>query len=115
MEVSIVATSASGLYPSFSMRSASSFAFFSAASKSIASPAPSLFAPSFCGFFVPKTFALRGAAPVVLRIAAEEIARDVVVCDELASEFVSGDFGLPLPLVSGFRKGEAVRLIMGGV
>jgi len=56
---------------------------------------------------------------VVLRTAAEGIARDAVVadCDGSVSALARGDFGLsgPLPFVLGLRNGEAVLLTAGGV
>lgn len=113
-----VAVSASGSYPSFSIRSASSFAFFSAASKSMVSA--TFFAPSFCVFFAPRTLAFRAPTVVaVLRMAEEEIVRGAegAVCDDSDSEPIRGLLGraVPLLLVPGFRNGEAVRLITGGV
>ena len=117
-DVSVAASSASGSYPSFSIRSASSFAFFSAASKSMASPPPIFFAPNFCVFLAPNTFAFRG--PLV--IAAFRIDEDVIVRDAAGpvvslSVVASGVFGLadPLPFAPAFRNGDAVRLMTGGV
>lgn len=51
-----------------------------------------------------------------LRIAAEGTARDGAA-EESSSEPWSGDFdlGVPLPLAVGLRKGDAVRLMTGGV
>lgn len=53
---------------------------------------------------------------MVLRITADGTARDGAKDDSL-SEPRSGDFdlGAPLLLAPGFRKGDAVRLITGGV
>ena len=53
---------------------------------------------------------------MVLRIAADGTARDGAKVDSL-SEPGSGDFDLGAPLVPepGLRKGDAVRLITGGV
>ena len=115
------ACSASGSYPSFSIRSASSFAFLSAASKSTTSP--TFFAPSFCVFLAPRTLALRGApVAVALRIVDEEMVRDgweagVSAVEDSLSTRGEGDFGLdkPLPLVPGLRNGDPVRLMTGGV
>lgn len=56
---------------------------------------------------------------MVLRTAAEGIARDVVgaVCEGSVSALARGDFGLssPLPFIPGLRNGEAVLLTAGGV
>jgi hypothetical protein len=108
------AVSSSGLYPSLAIRSASSLAFFSASSKSKATSDVIFFAPSLV-FFAPRMFVLRGPAAeeVVLRIAVDEVVRDVgaeeagVVAE---SEPLRGDFGraVPFPLALGARKGEAV-------
>lgn len=104
--VSATACSASGSYPSFSIRSASSFAFFSAASKSRASPPPSFLAPSFCVFFAPRTLVFLGAPVIVVfRIAAEGIARGAAepICEASESALTRGDLGLigPLPFAPG--------------
>lgn len=116
IDVCATASSASGSYPSFSIRSASSFAFFSAASKSMASAPVTFFAPSFCVFFAPSTLAFRGAPVVVLlRIAEDEIVRDAVGGASADSLSIRGVFGLPFPFTFGFKKGEAVRLMTGGV
>ena len=117
-DVSAAASSASGSYPSFSIRSASSFAFFSAASKLIASPPPIFFAPNFCVFLAPSTFAFRGPLVVaVFRIEEDVIVRDGAGAVVSLSMAASGVFGLadPLPFAPAFRNGEAVRLITGGV
>lgn len=110
------ASSASGSYPSFSIRSASSFAFFSAASKSTSSAPPIFFAPSLV-FFTPKMLAFRGAPEAAdLRMTADGTALEGAL-DESLSEPWSGDFDRvgPLPFALGFRKGDAVRLMTGGV
>ena len=117
---SAAACSASGSYPSFSIRSASSFAFFSAASKSRESPPPNFLAPSFCVFFAPNTLVFLGALVLaVLRTAAEGIAREAAepCCEGSVSTLTSGDLGLIrlLPFAPGFKKGEPVRLIADGV
>ena len=56
---------------------------------------------------------------MVLRTAAEGIARDAVGtdCDESVPAFARGDLGLvgPVPFATGLRKGEAVLVIAGGV
>lgn len=56
---------------------------------------------------------------MVLRTAAEGIARDAVGADFEGSlpALARGDFGLsgPLPFVPGLRNGEAVLLTAGGV
>lgn len=51
-----------------------------------------------------------------LRIADDEIAREAGGAD-VFSVFASGDLGLagPEPLEPGFRNGDAVRLMTGGV
>lgn len=111
-------SSASGSYPSFSIRSASSFAFRSAASKSIESPVTFL-APNFCVFFE-RTFVFRGPVEAVLlfRIAAEDVVRvvDRAIEPEL-SALARGDAALviPLPFKPALRNGEGVRPITGGV
>lgn len=78
------------------------------------------FAPSFGVFFAPRTLAFRAPTVVaVLRIAEEEIVRGAegAVCEDSDSEPMRGLFGraVPLLLETGLRKGEAVRLITGGV
>lgn len=110
--VSVISSSASGSYPSFSLRSASSLAFLSAASKSMSSAPVSFFAPSFCVFFAPNTFAFRGP-PAILR-AAELIVRDAAGADSV-SVFDRGVFAraAPFPFAPVLRKGEAVRLMTG--
>ena len=67
----------------------------------------------------------RGCVEVVLRIADEEMARDVTglfVSEEFVEgsaeeETLRGDFErvFPLPFVPAFKKGEAVRLAPTGV
>lgn len=104
------------------MRSASSFARFSASSKSIKSPVI-FFAPSFCVFLAPRTEAFRGPAPVMalLRMAAEDVVRVAAGGAEVdAAAPTSGDCVrvIPLPLLLAvplFRKGEGVRPTTGGV
>lgn len=108
-------SSSSGLYPSFSIRSASSLAFFSAASKSKPSVAVIFFAPSLF-FFAPRMFALRGAVEdAVFLIAEVGMAFAVVVV--VASVPDRGDFGLagPFPLAGALRNGDPVLEPTGGV
>lgn len=113
-------SSALGSYPSFSMRSASSLAFFSASSKSIISPVIFL-APSFCVFFAPNTLAFRG--PLVVDVflrAAEVVTRLTLLAGlESLSVLASGDearaTSFPLPFAPAPRKGEGVRPTTGGV
>src|SRR5438046_1136714 len=93
------------------MRSASSLAFFSAASKSMPSEPTIFFAPSFCVFLDPKTFAFLGpVAVVVLRSAADEVVLLLV------SVPARGDLDrVPFPFCPAFRNGEGVRPTTGGV
>lgn len=96
-------SSASGSYPNFAIRSASSLAFFSAASKSMASAPRTFFAPSFV-FLPPRMFALFDPPVVaVLRNAAELVVR------EAAGAFASDS----LPPAPALRNGEAVLLMTG--
>jgi hypothetical protein len=117
------AFSASGSYPSRSIRSASSFAFFSAASKSISSPV-TCFAPNFWPLLAPRMFAFLGPAVVgPFRIADAEVplmtAGGGAVFSELSAEASGdGDLGRPAadaPFWFAERKGDAVRDTMGGV
>lgn len=112
--VSVISSSASGSYPSFSLRSASSLAFLSAASKSMSSAPVSFFAPSFCVFFAPNTFAFRGPPAAAVLRAAELIVRDAAGADSV-SVFDRGVFAraAPFPFAPALRKGEAVRLMTG--
>lgn len=109
--VSAGGASASGSYPNFSMRSCSSFAFFSASSKSSAL-ASTFLAPSF--FFAPKILVFLAPVVAVFRTAAAGIARGAAAEGSVAD---SGDLeragAVPLPLA--LRKGEAVLLIPGVV
>lgn len=118
------AASASGLYPNFSILSASAFAAFSAASKSMSSvAAPIFFAPSFVVFFAPRMFPLfapAAAAPAGLRTAAAGVDRIAVGAGRLFSASCAvaarGDLGRPAPLgLPAERNGEPVREITGGV
>ena len=62
-------------------------------------------------------FAFRGPpVPAVLRITLDGAALEGAL-EESLSEPCSGDFDreVPLPLAVGLRKGDAVRLITGGV
>ncbi len=114
------ASSASGSYPSFSIRSASSLAFLSASSKSITSPVTFL-APSFVPtFFAPRTFAFLGpeprpdfrrAAEVVTRLAGAATGFESPESDLERGEAARAA-SLPLPAL---RKGEGVRPTTGGV
>lgn len=113
---SVSASSASGLYPSFSMRSASSLALFSASSKSMTS-LETFLAPSLVdAFFAPRTLAFLGPVPADLRSAAECVMRlaagleSVDDCLERADEGREASLPLPLP-----ESGEAVRPMTGGV
>ena len=113
------AFSASGSYPSFSIRSASALAAFSAASKSISSPA-TFFAPSLV-FFAPRMFVRLPAVPVVpFRRAAVFVVRIAAgagrgSCDSAVARG-EGDFDRAAPLaVPAVRKGDAVRETTGGV
>ena len=58
-------------------------------------------------------------AVAVLRIAGAETVPDVagVDAEPVSDEAIRGDLGraVPLPLIPGFRNGDAVRLITGGV
>jgi hypothetical protein len=112
-----VSSSASGSYPSFSMRSASSLAFFSASSKSIRTSPPSFLAPSFeVTFLAPRMLALRG--PVALdRMAADVVIRlEAGFASDSAPPLASGDGERAVSLpICAFRKGEGVRPTTGGV
>lgn len=101
--VSAGAASASGSYPSFATRSASSFALRSAASKSRAE-ASTFFAPSLV-FFAPRMFFL---GPVEL--AGFRAAAGMAVAAGV--DALRGDFGraVPLPFAGAFKKGDAVLL-----
>lgn len=99
------------------MRSASSFALFSASSKSITSA--TFLAPSFeVVFLAPRMLALRGPVVVVFRSAADVV---ILLATGLASEveldFARGeaDLVISLPLAPAFRNGEGVRPTTGGV
>ena len=109
------ACSASGSYPSFSTRSASSLAFRSASSKSMSLGATFL-APSFGAFLAPRTLPfLAVPAEEVFRV---ESARMAVGAGDalLPSEADSGDFErLPFAFAPAFRNGDPVRLTTGGV
>ena len=99
--------SALGSYPSFSIRSCSSFAFFSASSKSRAL-ASIFFAPSF--FFAPRMLVFFAPPAVaVFRTAAAGTARGAAA--ESAAD--NGDLLRPPLLPFAFKKGEAVRLMPG--
>src|SRR5690349_13091412 len=96
------------------MRSASSLALRSAASKSMTSPPPSFFAPSLEGFLPPRTLALRGP------LLVEEVLRSVDECTARlagvgASELARGDVERAGPAPSDVRNGEGVRPTTGGV
>jgi len=96
------------------MRSASSFARFSASSKSMMSPV-SFFAPSLVvTFLAPRMLAFLGPAPVVLRSAAECVILLAagLVSEGLARPEDDRDESLPLEPT---ESGEAVRPITGGV
>ena len=100
------------------MRSASSFAFFSASSKSmVMSPPPPIFlAPSLdVTFLAPRMLALRG--PVVLdRSAAEVVMRLAAGLDSVSGPLASGDAArAPSLPFWGFRNGDGVRPTTGGV
>ena len=116
--VSASASSASGSYPSFSMRSASSLALFSASSKSMTSLVTFL-APSLVDtFFAPRTPAFLGPVPADLRSAAECVMRLAAGLDSVDDCLERADVGreasLPLPLPLPER-GDAVRPMTGGV
>jgi hypothetical protein len=99
----------SGLYPSFSIRSASSLAFFSAASKSRSVSAITFFAPSLF-FFAPRMFGFRAVDVVAVFRIADDVVTGRGAAD--SEDAFKGDFGrAPLPLgPPGVRNGEAVRL-----
>lgn len=112
------ACSASGSYPNFSIRSASSLAFFSASSKSIASAAPTFLAPSFGAFLAPSTLVFFAAAPdgpfretlpalIAVGAGEEGLSFSVAERGDLERE--------PFPFAPAFKKGELVRLTTGGV
>lgn len=108
-------SSASGSYPSLAMRSASSFAFLSAASKSMASLATFL-APSFeAGFLAPRMLALRG--PVAdERSAADVVMRLAAGFDSPSLDLASGEGARAASLpFCAFTKGDGVRPTTGGV
>ena len=113
------ASSSSGLYPSFSMRSASSFAFFSASSKSIRSVV-TFFAPSLDpAFFAPRTLVFRAPVGPFLS-AAECVIRLAAGLASVESVLESGEavraMSFPLPFESpGLAKGDGVRPMIGGV
>ena len=118
----VAASSASGSYPSFSILSASAFAAFSAASKSISSPT-TFFAPSFVPLFAPRMF-VRFAPPTAgpLRIAFVDVVLIAVGAGRAASASAAaedrgdGDLGLAAPFVfPADKKGEAVLEPTGGV
>lgn len=109
------ACSASGSYPSFAMRSASSLAFRSASSKSMSLGATFL-APSFGTFLAPSTLPFF-AAPVVA-VFRVEFARMAVGAGDafFSSDAESGDFERdPFAFAPALRNGELVRLTTGGV
>lgn len=122
------AFSASGSYPNFSILSASAFAAFSAASKSISSPTTFL-APSFWFFFAPRMFVRFGpavppAVGPVLRIAEAGVVRiaagagsDDCATSAGPSVAFSGDLGLAAApfAVPAERNGEPVRGTTVGV
>lgn len=108
------AFSASGSYPSFSMRSASSLAFLSASSKSMASAAPIFLAPSLGAFLAPNRLPFFAVLAVV-------VFRTVVLALIAAgagalsfSEAERGDLERE-PFAPAFKNGDAVRLTTGGV
>jgi hypothetical protein len=100
------------------MRSASSFAFFSASSKSITSPV-SFFTPNLAGFFAPSTFAFRGPpVPAVLRSAAEVVIRLVEgLISSTDSDLARGEAvrAMSFPFEPALRNGDGVRPTIGGV
>lgn len=111
------ASSSSGLYPSFSMRSASSLAFFSASSKSIRSVV-TFFAPSLDpAFLAPRTFVFR--APVVPFLSAAECVMRLAGLESVESVLERGEavraMSFPLPFASPLTKGDGVRPMTGGV
>lgn len=112
------ASSSSGLYPSFSMRSASSLAFFSASSKSMRSVV-TFFAPSLDpAFFAPRTFVFR--APVVVFLSADEcVIRLAAGLESVESVLERGEavraMSFPLPFASPLTKGDELRPMTGGV
>lgn len=95
------------------MRSASSFAFFSAASKSISSAA-TFFAPSFWVFFALSILRLAPVAADGPFLTAEaEVVRmtaGAVAAPSEDSPVASGDLGraVPLPLALADKNGDAV-------
>lgn len=100
--------SASGSYPSFSILSASSLAFFSASSKSMASLATTFFAPSLV-FLAPRIFFFAPPAVGPFLMAAE---RGAAASPSVPSR---GDLARAPPFAPAARKGDAVRLTTGGV
>lgn len=75
----------------------------------------SFFAPNFCVFFAPRTFAFRGPAVVaVLRKAAEEVVRGDVVSDPARGDDVRAILAPDVPLPAP-RNGDGVRPTIGGV
>lgn len=99
------------------MRSASSFAFFSASSKSIMTSPPSFLAPSFeVTFLAPRMLALRG--PVVLDRRAAEVVMRLAGAGfvSAAAPLARGEGERPGSLPAfAFRNGEGVRPTTGGV
>lgn len=102
----VSAASASGSYPSFSMRSASSFALRSASSKSKPPSAGTTFLAPRPFFFAPKMFFLGAAPAVVFRTVG------LMTAGVFVSAATSGDLGRSAPLPAtppGFRKGDWAR------
>lgn len=107
------------------MRSASAFAAFSAASKSMSS-ATTLFAPSLLVFLAPRMF-FRAAPPptptpgfrvaAALDLIAAGAGREASAASVAAAVAFNGDFGrAAAPFAPpAERKGDAVRDITGGV
>lgn len=103
IRVSDGVASASGSYPSFATRSASSFALRSAASKSNA-PASTFFAPSLV-FFAPRMLFFAPVALAGFRAAAG-MAREVVASAVAARG--EGERVVPFPFAFAFKNGDAV-------
>jgi hypothetical protein len=112
----LTSSSASGSYPSFSMRSASSLAFFSASSKSMRS-AVTFLAPSFGAFLAPRTLAFRGPAEGTVFLSAAEVVMRLAAGLVSPSALARGEEvrAISFPLAPALRKGDGVRPTTGGV
>lgn len=111
----VASSSASGSYPSLAMRSASSFAFFSASSKSIASAVTFLAPNLLVTFLAPRTLALRGPPAVEDLTRREDVTVRPVVGLASESGLDRGEADRAVSLAPALRKGDGVRPTTGGV